>query len=36
MEPVEIDRKFVFERAEYEKVLLTLVSQLSGRSNRKL
>ncbi|MDQ0865280.1 hypothetical protein QF036_002861 [Arthrobacter globiformis] len=36
MEPVEIVRTFVFERAEYEKVLHKLISQFSGRSDRKL
>ncbi|RAM36914.1 hypothetical protein DBZ45_12930 [Arthrobacter globiformis] len=35
-EPVEIDRTFVFERAEYEKALHTLIRQFSGSSDHKL
>lgn len=31
MDPVEIDRTFVFERAEYEKLLHTLIRQFSDR-----
>jgi hypothetical protein len=35
-EPVEIDKTFVFERAEYEKALHTLIRQFSGSSDHKL
>ncbi|MBT2550853.1 hypothetical protein [Arthrobacter sp. ISL-65] len=35
-EPVEIDRTFVFERAEYEKALHALTRQFSGTSDHKL
>jgi hypothetical protein len=35
-EPVEIDRTFVFDRAAYEKLLHSLISQCLGRSDRNL
>ncbi|WP_461186780.1 hypothetical protein [Arthrobacter sp. Z4-13] len=35
-EAVEIDRTFVFERAEYETLLHSLIGQFSGKSDRNL